>query len=157
MLFLMINESRSCLHSVGLCRLWGRVRPLPDWSSPCLGLSERLLNDWMDININPGHLGNVNLSSLRLWGNKVRTLLLLQNQAFPCTRVRELWKEWSLEWENQWSVGEWLKCDDEFTPWQVGTGQTWVWFPNFAAYEQCDLEKLAQPLWASFFAHKVVK
>lgn len=28
----------------------------------------------MNININPGHLGNVNLSSLRLWGNKVGTL-----------------------------------------------------------------------------------
>lgn len=118
-------------------------QPLSYWSSPHPGLSECLLNDWMNININPGHLGNVNLSSLRLWGNKVETLLVLQNQAFPCTRVRELQKEWSLEWENQWSVGEWLKHDGEFTPRQVGTGQTRVWFPSFAAYEQCELGKLA--------------
>lgn len=76
---------------------------------PRLGLSEHFLNDSVNININPGHLGNVNLSSLSLRGNKVETLLATESGL--CTRVRELMKlgiRKSLECvriaEKQWGV-----------------------------------------------------
>lgn len=63
----------------------------------------------MNININPGHLENVNLSYLSPGGNKVETLLVTESGL--CTRVRELMKlgiRKSLECvrmaEKQWGV-----------------------------------------------------
>lgn len=59
-------------------------RPLPTWSSPRPGLSEHFLNDSVNININPGHLGNVNLSSLRLG--------VIRLKLFWCYRIRPLYQ-----------------------------------------------------------------